>query len=111
MKKLFRQISTKERLPEKQGTYITGDDEGYVTQNKLTAHDNKLEFDDEGATWWFEEIELPTDDEIAKESIKEVMEDAMNERMEKAFMFTIGAKRMRDFVLAVSPFSEKKYCR
>lgn len=49
--KIFRQVFTKDRLPEKGTTFLT--EKGKV-----------FSFDLPRCEWWLEEITLPTDDEI-----------------------------------------------
>lgn len=70
--KLYRQVSTDERMPENDGWYFTDNakvefikEKGYFTYNGIKSH----------AWWWLEEIEIPTPDEINDESENQGVEE------------------------------------
>lgn len=60
MYKLFRQVSVKERLPEKEGMVvcISADGQPFITLYNVGFAISS------SAAYWLEEVELPTEDEI-----------------------------------------------
>jgi len=60
MDKLFRQVSVKDRLPEKDGMVVCISFDG---QPFITLYDVGISISS-SAAYWLEEIELPTEDEI-----------------------------------------------
>jgi len=96
MNKIFRQVSVKERLPEKYPViFITRNNYPHLYGGHYNTDEGylKITFD-----YWLEEIELPTDKDIRKrfycEGLRKVhaMQHCWN-----------GAEWMRDFILDVTP--------
>lgn len=63
MEKIYRQVSVKERLPEKAGRYFTSFGECTFSTNTrkwLFMLENSTNYVD----WWLEEVELPSEEDI-----------------------------------------------
>ncbi|MFE2861006.1 hypothetical protein [Sphingobacterium multivorum] len=60
MDKLFRQVSVKDRLPEKDGIVVCISSDG---QPFITLYEVGISISS-SAAYWLEEVELPTEDEI-----------------------------------------------
>lgn len=105
METIFRKVSAKERLPFALGDYDTN----MGLLNYYDRHSgnwrNKAGYGTFKPDWWFEEIELPTDEDIKKEySYGMRVTASYQQRMDD---MRKGAKWMRDFVLAVAPLTSK----
>lgn len=84
MNTIFRKVST--RLPNKTGLYHTN--RGMINYfNGLKTFEGKAHIQ-----YWLEEVELPNDEQIEKESVGAYDETC----------YIKGAKWMRNFVLAVT---------
>ncbi len=111
---LFRKVSVKERLPKQEGQYIMFFKNGNpfnVDFTKMAIEG--LSFDSNDFTHWLEEVELPTDENIwagAMMNCKHSGVDGTDSGI--AFdNYVLGAKRVRDFVLAGKAVTAKDNVR
>lgn len=90
--KIFRQVFVADRLPKNEGSYIVGYEHGSFQCAYNTHYSFHAEFTDcSMIEWWLEEICLPTEDSVHKESVK-YYGNSPGERSLNIFIFKHGAK-------------------
>lgn len=76
MTTLYRKVQTSERLPEKEGTFLTDCGElDYFPEHKSFLVDIRdMGNVDMNPDWWLEPVDLPTDDEVRKHASEDSKE-------------------------------------
>ena len=118
---LFRKVSVKERLPQEKGIYIVYVNDNANIQMPFVCIFSKEQFKwmsgdykfDENISYWLEEIELPTDENIWAGAMMNCKHSGV-EGTDSGIAFdnyVLGAKRVRDFVLAGKAVTAKDNVR
>lgn len=69
MASIYRKVMVADRLPIKRGTYLTNKGYKKFCKKYLFYHEDIYSINSNiKIQWWLEEIELPTEDELSKES-------------------------------------------